>query len=685
MLLVQACQTAMPITNPEAGLMVVRCTLTDDLDQDTVSTRDEGVEDSDEDGLPNAEDLDSDADGISDQTEAGDTICLTLPIDTDADGLPDFLDSDAAGDGIDDAFQTETDMDGDRIPDWRDLDVDGDGILNLVESPHGNAVDSDGDGMPDVLDLDSDSDGLSDEAEGSFDLDADGQPNFKDLDSDGDGWLDAEENADGGDCAEEVDPVTMLRASDSIPDYWDLDSDNDGLSDGQERTALTDRCGLDTDDDGQSDLVEGAYVLVNCVAAGQSASCRCAVDPNCQIPSTDYYVVLPQGGPTQVRELEFQTTLRAADVFFLTDNTRSMGGTLAHVRGAIAELMEEVAVTIPEVWIGGGTYADFPFGNYGGQGDHLFQVILPMSAPRVDSYGAFANLELEEGGDFPEAASQALTQLFSGIGGEFSWQNRAHLVGQAACQDGFWGAPCFRSNALPVVVMFTDACSHQGPVGDSIMCTPYLGIAPRPSVYDDAIALMNRRGAKFIGVNAGMTACQGDHAPRDTLPCHLLGRTAQLTQSTDLDGNLLVFDLPSDSSLDTFRQVIGQALHTMATRVPLDVDTALRDDPQGPPVDATQFIVRREPSCLGGVGDRECWTAASGISHERAVDYVDRSTFFGVIPGTALRFRVVFQNRSVPGGNTAQVYVAYVDVRAGGSAVLDTRQVYVVVPADPLR
>jgi hypothetical protein len=33
------------------------------------------------------------------------------------------------------------------------------------------------------------------------------------------------------------------------------------------------------------------------------------------------------------------------------------------------------------------------------------------------------------------------------------------------------------------------------------------------------------------------------------------------------------------------------------------------------------------------------------------------------------------------GDVTARVYVAYIDVRGGGSAVLDTRQVYIVVPA----
>jgi hypothetical protein len=76
-----------------------------------------------------------------------------------------------------------------------------------------------------------------------------------------------------------------------------------------------------------------------------------------------------------------------------------------------------------------------------------------------------------------------------------------------------------------------------------------------------------------------------------------------------------------------------------------------------------------------------CWVAPEGASHADAVAFVDQSTFFSVIPGTRVQFRITFQNSFHPGGATAQVFVAYIDVRGGGSAVLDTRQVFVVVPA----
>lgn len=62
--------------------------------------------------------------------------------------------------------------------------------------------------------------------------------------------------------------------------------------------------------------------------------------------------------------------------------------------------------------------------------------------------------------------------------------------------------------------------------------------------------------------------------------------------------------------------------------------------------------------------------------------FADESTFFGVIPGTLVDFRITFQNDFYPGDVNAQVFVAFIDVRTG-TAILDTRQVFVVVPANP--
>jgi len=77
-----------------------------------------------------------------------------------------------------------------------------------------------------------------------------------------------------------------------------------------------------------------------------------------------------------------------------------------------------------------------------------------------------------------------------------------------------------------------------------------------------------------------------------------------------------------------------------------------------------------------------CFTGAPGS--EQPVAALDDSSFFGVLPGTRLLFRLTFRNDFRRGGPTAQIFVAFVDVRADGAPALDTRRVLVVVPAAPL-
>ncbi len=99
--------------------------LSPDSDGDTISDGDEGLDDSDDDGVANALDDDSDGDGYSDEEEAGDSLVDTPPADVDFDGVPDFLDLDSDGDGLPDDEEAAC---GRRLEDG-----DGDGYIDLVE------------------------------------------------------------------------------------------------------------------------------------------------------------------------------------------------------------------------------------------------------------------------------------------------------------------------------------------------------------------------------------------------------------------------------------------------------------------------------------------------------------------------------------------------------------------------
>jgi hypothetical protein len=119
--------------------------------------------DSDNDGRPNAYDIDSDNDGITDNTEAQATCSFKMPLNTDCDN-----------DGVDDAYDigncssctrtsnglTPFDKDGDTTPDYLDLDTDNDGAADIYEGHtvktlnywSGGLGDADKDGLMDYFD-----------------------------------------------------------------------------------------------------------------------------------------------------------------------------------------------------------------------------------------------------------------------------------------------------------------------------------------------------------------------------------------------------------------------------------------------------------------------------------------------------------------------------------------------------
>ncbi len=207
--------------------------------------------DTDNDGVINRLDLDSDNDGITDIIEAGGT-------DTDSNGMVDSF-TDTNNNGFSDDIETtpheDADTDNDGIYDRLDLDSDNDGITDAIES---GETDTDSNGIKDNF-LDSNSNGLSDDLEGNanenIDTDLDGIINRLDSDSDNDGITDATEaggdDEDGDGYIDNSIDVNNNGLSDDLesnpllipntdendgdgPDYLDKDSDDDGIPDNVE-------------------------------------------------------------------------------------------------------------------------------------------------------------------------------------------------------------------------------------------------------------------------------------------------------------------------------------------------------------------------------------------------------------------------------------------------------------------
>ena len=226
-----------------------------------------GAVDTDGDGMADHLDIDSDNDAINDDVEDSSSPALSGN-DADNDGIDNAIDVDVTGgvdansNGIDDAAEP-TDTDGDGTPNHRDIDADGDGIVDIYET----AFDSDGDSTPNYLDLDSDNDSLPDAVEdtrtpalANTDADADGIDDALDVDETGG----SDTNGNGIDDA--LEPVNT--DADANPDHLDLDSDSDGISDADEvgpgpdprdsdADGIPDYIDADSDNDGVSDNVEG--------------------------------------------------------------------------------------------------------------------------------------------------------------------------------------------------------------------------------------------------------------------------------------------------------------------------------------------------------------------------------------------------------------------------------------------
>ena len=258
------------------------------LDDNCNGAIDEGLPDTDGDGVPDCLDDDSDGDGDPNDTDCapddpdvfhGQTEFCN-GIDDDCDGEIDEGFEDFDGDGEADCDEVDTDEDGDpdstdcdpadpdihhgaeEVCDGEDNDCDGEtdeGLLNdcgeCGETPEevcdgedndcdgeiDEGFDEDGNGIGDCLEEDSDGDGIPDMTEDEWGTDP------HDADSDDDGVPDGEEgNPDTGhDWNDDSDGDGSINA-------LDPDSDDDGILDGTE----TGR----TEPDGDTDLDVGNFV-----------------------------------------------------------------------------------------------------------------------------------------------------------------------------------------------------------------------------------------------------------------------------------------------------------------------------------------------------------------------------------------------------------------------------------------
>ncbi len=354
------------------------------------------------------------------------------------------------------------------------------------------------------------------------------------------------------------------------------------------------------------------------------------------------------GGPVNV-DLEVEAEVGRADVVFLVDTTASMENEIATIRARLRDrIVPAIRQAIPDSELAVTTFADFPVVNYGEPGkDEPFQLMVPRTANITLAQAAVDAITLGDGRDVPESQVEALFQLATGQG------LSPYVPPSLGCPTGGLGYACLRPDALPVVLLFTDAEMHNGPGGVNPYDPGRLGVTPH--TFDEAMAQLNGLGAKVIGFDSG------DGAGRP----HLVS-AAVATNTLDGRGRPLVFDIgTSGGALDT--QVVS-AIQTFAGSLIQDIDAFPLDPDPGDGTNVLDFVQSVVP--LG----------ASPMTGIAGID-VANGVFLAVEPGTLLTFQVVLHNGVVVPGDEPLVLRLEVVFRGDGRNRLGSRIVYIVIPA----
>ncbi len=358
-------------------------------------------------------------------------------------------------------------------------------------------------------------------------------------------------------------------------------------------------------------------------------------------------IEVPQDGGIIEVPLDIEAELARADVLFLVDTTASMGEEIEQIRRGLRDTIAPgIADAIPDSALGVAHFDDFPEGMCGEANDIPFELLTPITQDLNRAQAAVDALDLGNGLDRPESQVEALYQTATGEGlGTF-------VPPSFGCPRGGFGYPCFRVDALPIILLFTDAPFHSGPGGSNpYRCSP----VPPPHTYEQAVEALTGLGIRVIGLYSGDDGS---------------GRADLLAIARDTDalegGTPLVFDIGSRAQ--RLSEQVVTAIRTLADVIEFDVDAVLVDPDPSDGFDPRTLVedvipVRAEPM------DR-----IEGIDP-------DTDTFLGVRAGTRVFYQLRISNDVVMPGPEPQVFLLEIVFRGDRRTRLGSRLVEILIPA----
>lgn len=359
----------------------------------------------------------------------------------------------------------------------------------------------------------------------------------------------------------------------------------------------------------------------------------------------------PDAGPIEL-PLDTQVELGRADVVFLIDVTGSMSQEIGHIQSELRDTIAPgIQAAIPDAQLGVATFADFPFDDCGTEGDRPYNLVLPVTSDLARVQAAVNGISVSNGGDPPEAQVEALYQTTTGEGlGTF-------IQPSFGCPGGGFGYACFRTDALPVILLFTDDLWHDGPGNSdpfSIACPPLLA-SVTPHDYADAVRVLSARGIRVMGLFSGL-----DDVARGNMD-----QVATDTGALDASGRPLVFDIGIHG--DALSSSVVQAITTLATVIRFDIDTVLVDPIPSDGVDPRMFVQAVTPLRAEPMEGVESIDVAAGV-------------FRQVRTGTRVVFQLTLRNGSVAPGAGPQVFPLEIVFRGDRRTRIASTTINLVVP-----
>lgn len=370
------------------------------------------------------------------------------------------------------------------------------------------------------------------------------------------------------------------------------------------------------------------------------------VDAEVELPPVCIEVP-PDGGPLRA-DLTLPVQLSQVDLMFLIDASGSMADEIDNVRSRVRNfVVPRVRESITGSAFGLAFFGEFPVAPHGNVGSpEPYELRLPITSDAQRLEAALDLVPDWSNADYPEAQIEGLYQVATGEG------LPPFIEPSFGCATGGEGGACFRSTALPVVMLITDAAFHNGPPG--IAPVDNYSFTPAPHTYAQTVAALRAR--KIVVIGLGATDSLGPSA----LP-HLTA-LARDTGAVDTEGRALAFSI--GNSGDNVGGAIVTAIEELAAGLPLDVDAYAVDVP-GDTTDARSLIARVSPFAA---------EPASGV------EQITETTFVGTQPGTRVTFQIEVDVSSLPRTTETQRIPATIVFRVAQRSIVGERDIVILIP-----